>query len=473
MLQKAVKISGIIIGTLLALALMIYMYMSVYFSKRFSYGTYVNHKDIHSMNINEANDFLVSNHIPGVDYSNITLLFEGAEGYSEAIKGEDIDLKADMTMGLWKIKEAQTPFGWPVYLFYPVDHNLVPEISYNEDKLKKAIKELGCVSDKGDKKNPVVELRCDENGYYLYDEIVDKADENKLFDIAVKALENIDKGVLELDITECYIPHDIPEKYMDAVRLNDKINLVKEAKITFFDDGIKYTLNGNLAQGWLLKDDTGAPVLDDKSNLVFDENKIQGYTEFLSDVYNTSDGYIDWEKHSGGIVTLKNALPAYVVDKEAEAASIKEELLKGSVLTRRPLYSSEGNGRGNARVGDTYIEVDMSEQKIYYFDKGELTLTSDVVTGNLAKGNGTPAKLCYLYFKQKNRTLRGEGYATFVNYWMAVSGRIGIHDATWRSKFGGNIYKTSGSHGCVNVPKDFAAKLYEVVEIGTPCVMYY
>ena len=115
----------------------------------------------------------------------------------------------------------------------------------------------------------------------------------------------------------------------------------------------------------------------------------------------------------------------------------------------------------------------MSAQKLYYYVNGQLSMESDVVTGNLARGNGTPAKLCDVYFKQRNRTLRGPNYATFVNYWMAVSGHIGIHDATWRSKFGGEIYKTAGSHGCVNVPKSLAADLYEVVEVGTPCIMYY
>ncbi|MBR5766382.1 MAG: L,D-transpeptidase, partial [Lachnospiraceae bacterium] len=100
-------------------------------------------------------------------------------------------------------------------------------------------------------------------------------------------------------------------------------------------------------------------------------------------------------------------------------------------------------------------------------------LKTDVVTGNLRRGNGTPEKLCYVYFKQKNRTLRGANYATFVYYWMAVTGHIGIHDATWRSKFGGEIYKTDGSHGCINIPKNMAAQLYDIVEVGTPCVLYY
>ena len=67
----------------------------------------------------------------------------------------------------------------------------------------------------------------------------------------------------------------------------------------------------------------------------------------------------------------------------------------------------------------------------------------------------------------------GEDYRTPVSYWMAVYGNIGIHDATWRGKFGGSIYKTNGSHGCINTPMKAVSQLYEMVEEGTPVIMFY
>lgn len=56
---------------------------------------------------------------------------------------------------------------------------------------------------------------------------------------------------------------------------------------------------------------------------------------------------------------------------------------------------------------------------------------------------------------------------------MPFNGGIGIHDAIWRSQFGGNIYKTNGSHGCVNAPPYLAQKIFENIEPGTPIVCYY
>ena len=69
----------------------------------------------------------------------------------------------------------------------------------------------------------------------------------------------------------------------------------------------------------------------------------------------------------------------------------------------------------------------------------------------------------------------GEGagaYETPVNFWMPFNGGQGLHDATWRYYFGGNIYKTHGSHGCVNLPYDAAKTIYENCKKGMAVIVY-
>ena len=114
----------------------------------------------------------------------------------------------------------------------------------------------------------------------------------------------------------------------------------------------------------------------------------------------------------------------------------------------------------------------MTDQKLYYYEEGVCLLATDIVTGNTGRRMGTPEGVNYVYSKQKNRVLRGPGYAAPVSFWMPVKGNIGIHDATWRSEFGGEIYKTNGSHGCINIPYDKMVELYEMVEVGTPVIMF-
>ena len=140
---------------------------------------------------------------------------------------------------------------------------------------------------------------------------------------------------------------------------------------------------------------------------------------------------------------------------------------------REPVYIQEAWQKGLNDIGDTYIEIDMGRQQLYYYVDGELVLDTPIVTGNVKRGRNTPAMVCYIYAKQKNRVLRGPGYASPVKFWMPVKGGIGIHDARWRDEFGGDIYLTDGSHGCINLPLEKAEHLYGLAEIGTPVVMFY
>ena len=85
-----------------------------------------------------------------------------------------------------------------------------------------------------------------------------------------------------------------------------------------------------------------------------------------------------------------------------------------------------------------------------------------------------------LYYKKSPDVLRGakkpDGtyeYEEPVSYWMPFDGGIGFHDAPWRGEFGGDIYLTSGSHGCINLPPDNAAVLYSMIDYNVPIICFY
>ena len=91
----------------------------------------------------------------------------------------------------------------------------------------------------------------------------------------------------------------------------------------------------------------------------------------------------------------------------------------------------------------------------------------------------TPNGTYYIYNKERNRVLRGTKqpngkyeYESPVSYWMPFNKGIGLHDASWRSTFGGNIYINSGSHGCINLPTGFAGSLYSQIYVNLPVVVY-
>ncbi len=168
-----------------------------------------------------------------------------------------------------------------------------------------------------------------------------------------------------------------------------------------------------------------------------------------------------------GTKTLVNYVIENAVDVDKTAASIYEAAREGRSGT---LYLKKANKDLTTRV-----EVSITNQKVYYVEKGKVKLRTDVVTGG--GNNATPCGIFNLYYKERNATLKGNNddgskYASKVSYWMPFNGGIGLHDASWRSTFGGSIYQSNGSHGCINMPSDQAKKLYQYISAGTLVYVY-
>ena len=111
---------------------------------------------------------------------------------------------------------------------------------------------------------------------------------------------------------------------------------------------------------------------------------------------------------------------------------------------------------------------------------GQLLVETPVVTGCVQNGTETPrGGVWKVKGKRTDYTMRGAidpdtgepSYLQFVNYWIPYSEdlTIGLHDLTSRSAFGGDIYITNGSHGCVNTPLDAVRQIFEVVFLWLPC----
>ena len=118
------------------------------------------------------------------------------------------------------------------------------------------------------------------------------------------------------------------------------------------------------------------------------------------------------------------------------------------------------------------MEINLTAQHLFFYKNGSLIVESDFVSGNASKHYDTPTGIYGLTYKERDATLRGEDYASKVAYWMPYCNNVGMHDASWRSSFGSNIYKTSGSHGCVNLPASAAKKIFENIEKGDPVLVY-
>lgn len=227
---------------------------------------------------------------------------------------------------------------------------------------------------------------------------------------------------------------------------------------------------------------------------LIDEKKFADYLFRLAVNYNTkaASGWRTFRSVSGDAIVLQSNY-GWEMDKEATGSLLKkllEDAARSVFIdenaeqtfpdgTVKAVWTQEAISHGERDTGDSWVEVDITTQKLYCVMNGETVLESNVVTGmEMNRGRRTPAGIFAVRFKQRERDLVGynsdgtESYRSHVSYWMPVYNNIGLHDASWRGSFGGNVYVWSGSHGCVNLPVKTAKTLYDLVEKGTPVIIY-
>ena len=163
-----------------------------------------------------------------------------------------------------------------------------------------------------------------------------------------------------------------------------------------------------------------------------------------------------------------------VINESAEFNYIKAVLngvLPGGL--HRASYVTMASPNGALAYGNgTYIDVNKTTQTLTYFKGGNAVFSTPIVTGSLKAGHDTPSGVYTVQYKQRDRVLKGEDYESPVKYWMRFTGNIGLHDANWRSSFGGDIYVKKGSHGCVNIPPANMPFLYSECPVGTVVVVH-
>lgn len=463
MAKKVFKILGIVLGSVAVGVGIVYLMVAFYYNDRFMPNSTIAGKDVNAMTVDEVNKMLMD----GNEKYSVTLNF--ADGKKEVINGDDFDYCYDYSESLNKIMASQNKFEWPYYALYKSQYEASGEAKYDEGKVISLLSNLDEYANGYDNSEAIVKIDNRVNHFTLRDDRKPEFNEASATDDVLKCISS---SADTCDLTSDYDEPSVSDAQQKTLENWANLENVQKAQVTLSDDGIELVIDKHVFSTWIKTNSQNLPVFDSSGNVLIDDNKVDEYIKVISETFGTDGMDRKWEKYKGGTVLIPCTWDGYIVDEEAEKEALLKTILSGKTETRKPKYSQEGNGHGNAEVGDTYVEVDLSGQKMYYFENGKLKLESDVVSGCKRYHHDTPSMITRIYFMQEGRTLRGENYATFVYYWMAFYNHYGLHDATWRKKFGNDIYLTDGSHGCVNLPKDVAGELYGMVEVGTPVVLY-
>lgn len=439
-----------------------YLAIGFYYQSGFSFGTYINGLYCTGKSVEEVNDELKNSY----DTECLFVLDENSQVYK--IPLASIEFSIDYTSQLEKLMQLQHPFSWGVNLLHFRQNTIQPTVTFDFVKLKEALDNSGVAGSYA--KENTVEIRKTEHGYTLYDGMVNVLDMNLVYKLVSDALE---QNVTEVSLQNCFSDLPYTEEMQETLALFEKVDSFQQCQIVYDMGDANIALSPEIVCEWISLDENGDFLLTEEGELIFREEGAAEFIETLCETYDTYGSVRTFQTTEGRTVTIEGGTYGNKLDKQKEIAYLTEAFLQKKAEVHVPVYEKEAFCRGKNDIGNTYIEIDMTRQMLYYYEQGELMLDCSVVTGNVRRGWSTPEGVNYVYNKQTDRVLRGPGYASPVDYWMPVVKSVGIHDADWRTEFGADIYKTNGSHGCVNVPPNHMSLLYEMVEIGTPVVMFY
>lgn len=465
MLRKLVTRICAILCVVAVLLLGIYLGMSYYYSQGFPAFTWINSVYCTGKSIEEVNRELL------LEAKAPILTIMDAQGNSYELNLKKIGYRSDYTEPLALYMEGSNDASLFEKVRLGGRLTIEPAISFQEELLHESFFDMEFVKKEMADEGQVTIVK--EDGIYvLHNTLHQRLNWNQAYDYIAKCLRE-GMTVVDLQQGECYEELLPTEKQKETLNTWEKLNSFLDCGVVYDMGDAMYAVDKSVTSSFVLTDEEGVFIYDINGNFMVDDAGIAAFVASLAMEYDTVDTELEFQSTRGDIVSVPYKKYGTQIDQKKECAYLKQAFLEKRVENHVPAYKKEGYVRGKNDIGFTYIEIDMSEQVLYVYEEGELTLQTDIVTGNEKRNWSTPAGVNYVYAKQKNRILRGADYASFVHFWMPVNGGIGIHDATWRGEFGGEIYKTNGSHGCINVPKKNMIEIYDRIEVGTPVVMFY
>ena len=469
--KKNLLIFGIAAALVLVLLVGFYGYRTFYFTNHFFEGTVINGMDCGGMTAAQVEDQIREN---AADYT-LDIHFRNGD---QQIVGSSIDYQYQSSGSVQALLKEQNAFAWLTENSRNRKHEVSVQMQYDETKLNEQVSHFQQMQE------DQMEAPVDAKVEFLDGKFVAaEATQGTQLDVA-KAKEAIAQAVaqgaqeLEMESAGVYLEPAVSSDDTNLEEQAAQLNELVSASVTYqLPDGQAKVLDGTTLKDWLSVDENG----NYSKNEEIWNQKLNEYVAGLAeevDTYGKEQTFPATGIDGGVKVTQSNY--GWKIDQEQETAQLAQDIADHLTTTREPVYSSREFASDNNGFGNTYVEIDVSRQHVWFYKDGSRIVDSECVTGKMVKSRYTPAGIFTLVSKTSPKTLRGPKQAdgsyeweSDVTFWMPFNGGIGLHDATWRSSFGGNIYKNSGSHGCVNLPYNVAKTIYNNIEVGTPIIVYY
>ena len=451
---------AIIVAAVIAVLAVIYLGLSIYFMDHFYFRTKIGNVDVSGKSAAAAEKELQQ----ALDEYELTI--KERDGKTDSIVGDEIDLTIEWNKKPSTYIEKQNGFAWIVKVFKPDVHKIDGTFFYDETKLTEQIAGLSAMEEA--KQMPAVDAKVSEydakEGYTLVPSVPGTVVDVEAFTTNIKdCISTLDT---ELDMAEgnSYVQPVVADDNEKLLACIAQLNKALDTVITYQVGASTQVLDATTFQPWLYVNE----ILD----VAVNDEALSEYVKGLASTYNTCYAAKNFMTSYGKEVKVTNSHYGWKVDNAAEKAAIIADLMAGAPVTRDLNYAMTANSHDGNDYGNSYVEINLTAQHLFVYVNGQLMVETDFVSGDLRKGWNSPTGIWGLTYKTKDAVLRGDNYATPVDYWMPFAGNVGMHDATWRREFGGSLYKRDGSHGCINLPWSKAKAIYEYVSKGFPVIVY-
>lgn len=426
----------------------------------FSFFTYPN------THINNHKKGLVSKDSAlNINAENPSLTIKGRNDKSEILSGNAIDYKQILVPGQ-SLKQNQ--FLWPIEVFKKHRHEPEYDVSFNKEKIDNFLVGSSLMQEMQEPKDARL-IEAGDKFEIQEEEPGDTIDKVKAVESIVNALKN---GETELVLDDEYIEPKLTSKSEELQKRLENANSVATLKIALDmgDDVVELSPN-ELLDFYIIDNNEFVPM----------QEHVYEYVRQLAIEYDTFSPETEREftTTGGSDIVVVGGIYGWQIDVDETSEQLYQALLNKKDETIIPTYLQEGLTRGKDDLKDTYIEISIDQQHLWFYKDGELITETDVVTGDPTRGVATHTGVGKIWSKEKDRNLVGivpEGssdYSSYVDFWMPINwDNEGIHNSKWRTTFGGGTYVGNGSYGCVNLPYDPTSIIFEKAELNTPVVVY-
>ncbi len=456
--KQKIVIVGVSVLMTVSLLVGVYFAISFYFSSHFFFRAKINGWRVGGMSLAEAEEKV------GEGVEDYLLTVYDRDGEKHHVYGGDIECSYVPDGSVEKLLDSQEPVQWLGAIFSPRESQVPITMEYKEELISKAVKDMDCFQEENITDPESARIELGDDGYYVEPEILGNRMEFE--NVLAKVKHAVSAGETSVQLTdEDYVSPEYTSESDEIVKTMERIEKYENAVINYQIKDYEETLDKEQIRDFLTVEGFKVSLKEDK---------ITDYVQMLASKYNTYADVRKFHTSSGDDVEIGGGDYGWIVDKPGEAEQLKADLKAGKPVNREPVYSQRAYVEGKDDIGNTYVEIDYTKQHMWYYEDGELVVESDVVTGNINRNNGSPDGVFKIVYKDSPAVLKGEDYESDVTYFMPFAYNVGIHDASWRGgRFGGDIYKSGGSHGCINAPLEVAQKIYENIEVGTPVIAFY